>query len=41
MKKNGGYFYNQALVDVHSLISKKTESITDELGELMKETLDG
>ena len=40
-EKIGGFFYNQALVDVNSLILKKTESITDELSELMKETLDG
>ena len=36
----GGYFYNQALSDVHTMISDKTESITESLNELIKPTLD-
>jgi len=36
----GGYFYNQALSDVHTMISDKTESITESLNELIKTTLD-
>lgn len=36
----GGYFYNQTLADVHTLISDKAESMTDGLNELIKPTLD-
>ena len=36
----GGYFYNQALSDVQTMISDKTESITESLNELIKPTLD-
>ena len=35
----GGFYYNQALSDVHSLIAEKTESLADRIYDLMKETL--
>jgi len=35
----GGFYYNQALSDVHSLIAEKTESLADSIYDLMKETL--
>ena len=38
--KIGGYFYNQALSDVHTMISDKAESMTESLNELIKPTLD-
>ena len=28
-KEIGGYFYNQALTDVHALLEKQTESLVD------------
>mgnify|MGYP006196103893 CR=1 FL=1 len=38
--KMGGYFYNQALSDVHTMISDNAESMTERLNELIKPTLD-
>ena len=38
--KIGGYFYNQALSDVHTMISDKAESMTESLNDLIKPTLD-
>ena len=35
----GGFYYNQALSDVHSLIAEKTESLADSIYDLMKDTL--
>ena len=35
----GGFYYNQALADVHSLITDKTESLADSIYDLMKDTL--
>ncbi len=35
----GGFYYNQALADVHSLIADKTESLADSIYDLMKDTL--
>ena len=35
----GGFYYNQALSDVHSLITEKTESLADSIYDLMKDTL--
>ena len=35
----GGFYYNQALSDVHSLIAEKTEPLADRIYDLMKETL--
>tara|TARA_B100000959_G_C14950903_1_gene611854 strand:+ start:323 stop:568 length:246 start_codon:yes stop_codon:yes gene_type:complete len=34
----GGFFYNQALTDVNTLMREKTEAITDGLYELIKPT---
>jgi len=36
----GGYFYNQALADVHTMISDKVESMTEGLNELIKPTFE-
>jgi|TARA_Y100000294_G_scaffold26377_1_gene22309 uncharacterized protein (DUF2164 family) len=36
----GGFYYNQALADVHSLIYEKTESLADSIYDLTKPTLD-
>ena len=35
----GGFYYNQALSDVHSLIAEKTEFFADSIYDLMKDTL--
>ena len=35
----GGFYYNQALSDIHGLIAEKTESLADSIYDLMKDTL--
>ena len=34
----GGVYYNQALIDVHTLINEKTESLADSIYDLSKGT---
>ncbi len=34
----GGVYYNQALIDVHTLINEKTESLADNIYDLTKDT---
>ena len=34
----GGFYYNQALTDVHTLIYEKTESLADNIYDLTKDT---
>jgi uncharacterized protein (DUF2164 family) len=40
VKEIGGYFYNQALTDVHALLEKQMESIADNIYELEKPVID-
>ncbi len=37
-KELGGYFYNQAIADVHSVLEKHSENISDALYQLEKPT---
>ena len=37
-EKVGGVYYNQALIDVHTLINEKTESLADNIYDLTKDT---
>ena len=34
----GGVYYNQALIDVYTLINEKTESLADNIYDLTKDT---
>ncbi|HJL84732.1 MAG TPA: DUF2164 domain-containing protein [Candidatus Marinimicrobia bacterium] len=38
-EKIGGFFYNEALSDVHSLINERTETLIDEIYILTKPIL--
>ena len=38
-KNVGGFYYNQALTDVPTLIYEKTESLADSIYDLTKDTL--
>jgi uncharacterized protein (DUF2164 family) len=40
VKEIGGYFYNQALTDVHALLEKQMESIADSIYALEKPVID-
>ena len=40
VKEIGGYFYNQALTDVHALLEKQMESIADNIYALEKPVID-